>query len=393
MSRFKSIQCLLLSSLFVGACGGTATNNNVPAVGADAAVAGADAVVPAADVPPTPMGLPVLGGYRHTPESVRVRIVATQDDGLDRPRDLAFNPEAPNQLWITNFGSNSMTIVFGPGTPERSADTRGAAGADHFFVQPSGLAFGAPGMLATAQETDQVTQRNTPANFMGPTLWDSNVDIFNGGHASHLDMLHNSPNSNGIAWETGNVYWIVDGAHRALARYDFAQPHEHGGEDHSDGVLRRFAEGMLEFMPGVSAHIEYDRANSRLYLTQPATNQVLMFDPAEATLGTRITPNYDGSRQNRMSGGTMQPFINGGENGLQRPSGLALVNDIFYVADNGNSSITAFNRQGQRIDWVDLSSVAPAGSLQGIALDARGYIYVTDTQGNRVIEVAPLGAM
>lgn len=393
MSRSHSIRALLLSSLVLGACGGTAGTGNTMTVDPDASMAAADASMPAADVPPAPTGLPVLGGFRHTPESVRVTVVATADDGLDSPRDLAFNPESPDQLWITNFGSNSITIVFGPGTADRIADTRGAAGADHFLAQPAALAFGAPGMLATAQEINVATQRNTPADFMGPTLWDSNVDVFNGGHASHLDMLHNSPSSNGIAWETGNVYWVVDGAHRALARYDFAQPHEHGGEDHSDGVLRRFADGMLQHMPGVSAHLEYDHANSRLYVTQPASNQVLMFDPADAVQGTRISPNYDGSRQNRMNGGTMQPFINGAEHGLMRPSGIALVNDVFYIADNGNSTVTAFNREGQRIDWVDLSSVSAPGTLQGIALDGRGYIYVTDTVGNRVLEIAPLSAM
>ena len=35
---------------------------------------------------------------------------------------------------------------------------------------------------------------------MGPTLWDGNLNIYDGGHASHLDMLHNSPNGAGIAW-------------------------------------------------------------------------------------------------------------------------------------------------------------------------------------------------
>jgi DNA-binding beta-propeller fold protein YncE len=374
----------------LGACGGTAASGPAPTV-MDAAMAGTDAAV-AADVPPMPRGIPALGGFRHTPDSVRVREVATADDGLDRPRDLAFHPARPDQLWITNFGSNSITVLINPGKANRTADTRGAAGADHFLVQPSAIAFGDNNFFATAQETDRITQRMTPADFMGPTLWDSDLDIFNGGHASHLDMLHNSPNSNGIAWETGNVYWVVDGAHRALARYDFGEPHPHGGEDHSDGILRRYAEGMLRFMPGVSAHIEYDHSNNRLYVTQPATNQVLMFDPAEATMGTRIAPNYDGTRQNRMNGGTMQPFINGAEHGLMRPSGLALVGDTFYIADHGNSTITAFNREGQRIDWVDLSTHAAPGSLQGIAVDGRGYIYVTDAENDRILEIAPADA-
>lgn len=395
VSRARSLLYIALTAALPLACGGQAANNGTPMVSADASAAADAAVadVPPADVPMQPRGLPALGGGRHTMDSVRVRVVATREDGLDKPRDLAFNPEAPEQLWVSNFGSNSITIVMSPGTDARSAETRGAFGADHFLAQPSALAFGAPGMLATAQEINVATQRGTPPDFMGPTLWDSNVDIFNGGHASHLDMLHNSPNSNGIAWETGNVYWVVDGAHRALARYDFGQPHEHGGEDHSDGVLRRYAEGMLQFTPGVSAHIEYDHETSRVFVSEPAGNRVVVFDPAEATQGTRISPNYDGSRQNRMTGGTLEVFINGADHELQRPSGLAIVNGVFYITDNATSRVTAFNREGQRIDWVDLSAEAPAGSLQGIAVDSRGWLYLTDVVNDRVIEVAPRDAM
>jgi DNA-binding beta-propeller fold protein YncE len=88
----------------------------------------------------------------------------------------------------------------------------------------------------------------------------------------------------------------------------------------------------------------------------------------------------------------MQPFINGAEHGLMRPSGIALVGDTFYIADHGNSTITAFNREGQRIDWVDLSTHAAPGSLQGIAVDGRGYVYVTDAENDRILEIAPADA-
>lgn len=389
MELRRALSSCLPWCLIIG-CGSASSSQPSPSVDA-----GADAPVVAdagPEAPPAPTGLPVLGSYRHTPDSVRVREVANQDDRLSTPRDLAFNPEAPEELWITNFGSNSVTIVRHPGEDNRDASTRGRAGAEHFLAQPSALAFGAPGFLATAQETDRITQTTTPADFMGPTLWDSNYDVFDGGHASHLDMLHNSPNGNGIAWETGNVYWYVDGAHRALTRYDFVRPHAHGGEDHSDGIVNRYATGMLQFVAGVSAHLEFDHSNGKLYMSEPGANRIAVFDPAGATMGSRILPDYDGSLQRRMTGGTLETFIDGAAFDLQRPSGLALVNDVFYVTDNATSVIAAFDREGHRIDWVDLSSLTPTGSLQGIALDARGWIYVTDSVNHRVLEVAPLSA-
>ena len=45
------------------------------------------------------------------------------------------------------------------------------------------------------------TAVDVEANFMGLTLWDGNLKEWEGGHLSHLDMLHNSPNGAGIAWE------------------------------------------------------------------------------------------------------------------------------------------------------------------------------------------------
>ena len=48
-------------------------------------------------------------------------------------------------------------------------------------------------------------------------------------------MLHQSPFSIGIAAETDNIYWLFDGFHNTIAKYNFQDPHpdhEHGGEDH-----------------------------------------------------------------------------------------------------------------------------------------------------------------
>ncbi len=365
------------------------------ACGADPSSTPSDGGAPgdaARDAAMMPRGIPSLGNGAHTIASVRLREVANADDGLSTPRDVAINPEAPEQLWIPNYATNSITIVRNAGTPQRDSVRRTTRGADHFLVRPSAMAFGASGMMATVHETDQITQRQTPANFMGPTLWPTDYKFFDGGHPSHLDMLHNSPNGNGVAWEDANVYWLVDGANRSLTRYDFGMPHEPGGEDHSDGVVRRYAEGMVRFMAGVTAHLEFDRENRVLYMSEPAGNRVARFDPAGAEVGTRILPNYDGSRQNRMNGGTLETFIDGAAAGLRRPSGLALVNNVFYVTDNETSHVVAFDRMGRKIDWVDLSSQIPSGSLQGVAVDSRGYLYLADARGNRVFELAPRDA-
>jgi DNA-binding beta-propeller fold protein YncE len=341
------------------------------------------------DAPPMPRGIPVLGSGTHDRARVRITVVGTAEDGLNAPRDLAFNPEAPEQLWVVNYGSSRATVIRYIGTPQRDAMTRAGVGHTHFMAKPSAIAFGAPGTFGTAQEEDQPTQRQTPANFMGPVVWDANYDLFDSGDDSHLDMLHNSPNAVGIAWEAENIYWVVDGAHRSLTRYDFSTLHERGGVDHRSGTVLRYAEGMITHTRGISNHAEWDGENGVLYVCDPGTNRVLRFSPEGATMGSTIVPNYDGTRQRRMNGGTLETFIDGSMNELRKPCGLARVGEHFYVTDAETSRITAFDRAGRRVDWLDLASEVPAGGLQGLTLDARGYIYVVDTVGSRVLEIAP----
>jgi hypothetical protein len=387
-----TLTSFLASLALVGSGCGSDPMQTPPRPTTDAgADAGADAVTvdAAPDAPPRPMGVPALGGGTHDRSRVRITVVGSRADGLNTPRDLAFNPEAPEQLWIVNFGSSRATIIRNVGTAERDARTRAGVGNTHFMIKPSALAFGAPGTFGTAQEEDQPTQRGTPADFMGPVVWDADYDLFESGDDSHLDMLHNSPNSVGIAWEADNIYWVVDGAHRSLTRYDFATLHERGGTDHRSGTVLRYAEGMITYTEGVSSHAEWDGPAATLYVSDAGSNRVIRFTPEGATMGTTIVPNYDGTRQRRMNGGMVETFIDGSMHELRKPCGLALVNDRFYVTDAETSRITVFDRMGQRIDWLDLSEDVPAGGLQGITLDARGYVYVVNSVDSQVIEIAP----
>ena len=54
----------------------------------------------------------------------------------------SFHPTRPCQLWIVNAGSNSVSIVFNPGTRGQSAEWRQDTCACHFMSRPTALAFG-----------------------------------------------------------------------------------------------------------------------------------------------------------------------------------------------------------------------------------------------------------
>lgn len=365
--------------------------------GANPSTPAADGAVQAdAAVDAGPQGLPVLGNGTHSADAVSVRVIATADDTLATPRDLAFNPDSPRDLYITNFADSSVTILRNTGAADQTADNRAGAQHTHFMSHPAAIAFGASGMLATAQEEDQptqgpVAQGGTPADFMGPTLFLSGYDDFDGGHASHIDMLHNSPNATGIAWESDNIFWVVDGYHQSLTRYDFHQPHEPGGVDHGDGTLQRFVQGEISYTPGLSGHAEYDQDSHRLFFADPGNHRVAVLDPSTAMPTTRISPNYDSSSsssQRMMMGAETQTILDGTAMNMMAPSGLALDHGRLYVSDNASSRIYAITLTGEVIDYLDLSATVPPGGLQGLTLDAEGRIYVVDSVGDRVIEVA-----
>lgn len=356
-------------------------------VGMDASMADATADVAA------PTGLALLGNGAHTRDAVVLDVIADNTSGIRGSRDLAFNPSVPGQLWVTNHPESAMVVLTDVGAPTQDWTRRTGGGGAHFFAKPAALAFGAAGTLATVQEEDGVTQPSTPADFMGPTLWSSDLAIFDAGHASHLDMLHNSPNSAGIAWEQDNSYWVFDGSHSSLSRYAFNMDHGPGGADHSDGEVARYAEGGVAHVPGISAHLEFEMATGLLYVADTGNGRVAVLDPSTATRGTALTPNYDGIVQFNMVGASLTTLVDGAEIGMTRPSGLALRDGMVFVADNLSSRVFAFDTEtGELIDWVDLSSEVAAGGLMGIEFGPEGNLYFVDSLASRVVRLSPLGS-
>ncbi|HEV3193456.1 MAG TPA: hypothetical protein VGY54_23270 [Polyangiaceae bacterium] len=334
-------------------------------------------------------GIPVLGGGHHAVPASQIHVISTQANGLNAPTDLAFNPRVPDQLWVTNHADHSMVIVQHMGTATQSSSKRTGTDDDggHFLAKPAALAFGAPGRLATAEDENQITQPTTPGSFMGPTFWSSDVNIFDGGMASHYGMLHNSPLSVGIAWDHDNVYWVFDGTHSSLTRYDFHAGHPLGGTDHSNGEVARFVEGQVARVAGNVSHLKVDHDTHLLYVADTGNSRIAVLDTTTGTRGAPISPNFDGDLQYEMTGATLATLVDGSAAGLQRPSGLALEQHVLFVTDSASSRIYAFDLQGRPLDWLDLSPQVQPGGLMGLTVDAAGNIFLVDNIGNQVLEI------
>jgi sugar lactone lactonase YvrE len=340
------------------------------------------------DDPEEVVGLDILGGGRHSADSVDIEEMLGSGD-LDTPMDLAFHPTNAGELWIVNLGDSSMTIVSDVDASSWSTQSEHDSSSDHFMVHPAGLAFGTDGMMATIHEEDETTPLTGGASgtFMGPTMWTSSASQFDAGHNSHYDMLHNSPNGMGIAWETENVYWVFDGFHESLTRYNFGDDHGGGGTDHSDADVLRYVEGDVSYEAGVASHLVFDSDSELLYVADAGNGRVAVLDTTSGSIGSAYGPNYDGGRQRRVSSADLWTFADD-DAGLEMPSGIALHDDLLFVVDHATSTIWAFDLEGEVVDYLETG--IDGGSLMGIDFDADGRLYLVDAADERVMRISTL---
>lgn len=369
--------------LLVTACSSSGTS----ATGAGAPVG--KAAVPA----------PELGNGDHSPSSVDWTEIATASAGLKTPRDLAFNPRVPDQLWVLDLADESVVIVANASTDARTSQRRKDGYALHFMAKPAAIDFGAdattiglPGTFATCGESRDTYDDTKPANdFMGPTLWSSDLTVFAkknpNGLGSHLDMLHQSPLCMGISHETANRYWVFEGLTGSIGHYDFMKDNGIGNDDHSDGEYWRYATGQVKYTKGVPSSLFYRAEDAMLYIADSGNARIAKLDTKSGKKGKAIGTMEPMAASYAMDSAAVADVVPASSGLVIRPSGLELRNDIIYVSDNAASRISAFSLEGEQLNWLDTG--LPAGSLGGMAFGPDGKLYVADMVGNRVLRVDP----
>lgn len=328
-------------------------------------------------------------------------VVADESHGLAKPSDIEFQPTT-GKAFITNRQDDSLIVLHAPDAANPDAERFGGEddvlGANHFLAKPSGLAFADNGDWASIHMEDKKTQgfNGTPADFMGPTLWPGDTSVLDGGHASHLDMLHSSPNGAGIAWQTDNLsgdnaYFVFDGQHQAITYYDFRSDHGMGGADHSDGVTLRYMEGELGYVDGTVSHVVYDEG--LLYIVDTGNNRILALDTTTGTLGSPLAPNYDGlgrDKFNDIDDADFWELIDTEAAGMKEPAGMELHEGILYVTDHKKGSVFAFDLvSGELLDTLDLG--VGKGAVQGMGVDPSGTLWFTNENTNEVFKLVAEG--
>lgn len=336
------------------------------------------------NAPLTYAEVPELG----TNATRRLTTIGTSATGLARPTALAFNPDAPEQLWTVNQSINGTVMFVNPG-PGQTVDRRIDSYSSHFMSHVSSLAFGARtfhgGMtFATCQESN-----NGGNDFMGPTLWPADLDVYARVNqdgpllGSHIDMLHQSPMCMGITHDQGNIYWVTDGRNGHVVRYDFTTDHGPGHDDHANGIVRRYPEATFRRVENVPGHLVLDHATGWLYVADTGAGRVYRMDTTMGAQTRRLTPrNEPLAEYTEWRGAPIEVLMTG----LDRPSGIALSGSTLFVSVFGTGEILAFDL-GTRAEVQRIAT--GARGISGLTIGPDDKLWYVDSVAAQVVRIDP----
>ena len=355
----------------------------------------------AEELEPEVSALDALFGNGSHDVSGSLRVVV--DKKLNHPQDLAFNPDVPDELWVVNRGNHSVTIVDNPDSDSAESEKIVDPYAIHFMANVSSIAFGKPGHFATCQDSRNTFDGLSDGDeFMGPTLWPSDRSIFGESNpkaveyltalygmytdlGSHLDMLHESPNCMGVAWEKKNQYWVFDGFHNSINFNNFHADHGLGYDDHDDGVIERWVEGEVKRKRGVVSHLVFDDRTSLLYIADTGNNRIKVLDTTTGSKCDALPSAEPAVEHHAWCDAELTTLVDGDELGMSAPAGIELVEDMLYVTDNGTSRIHRFDLEGNQLDWAETG--LPEGSLAGITAKSTTDLWLVDQEGDQVLRL------
>jgi hypothetical protein len=323
-------------------------------------------------------------------------VIANSSDMVSSPTDLDFHPALNrNELWVTNKGTENTggttVTIYNAGLANQNSEFLQDGNAWHFMSLPTGIAFSENYNFGTSPGVFNANHQPTNP-FTGPTLWSSDPEIYaqpSGGNGSHIDMLHQSPYSQGIAWERDNAFWLVDGYSNDVVRYDFVDDHNPGNDDHSDATIRRYSDVELgrDIQGIVPSHLELDESKTWLYVVDHGNDRVIRMNITTGTAGPAPSmPQTEGVEEySTITDYTWETVVN---TGLQKPCGIIVKGDKMFVSDYATNEIIMYNISS--IPAVEVNRIAtPADGIMGIALAPDGKICYVDHIGNEVVKISP----
>lgn len=319
-------------------------------------------------------------------------VIASASNGVSVPRDLDFHPIlSNNELWVVlksteNSGGKTVKIS-NAGESNQTVQVQQDGNAWHFMSLPTALAFSDNGNFATSPG---VFDANHDAGepFTGPALWSSDPAIYaqpSGGNGSHLDMLHESPYSMGIAYEDENIFWVNDGYNNTVVRYDFGGDHGPGADDHSNGIIRQYTGLGLAEDPTrhVPSHLVLDKTTNFLYIVDSENDRVVRLDIATGNNTGNLTPHEGVTEYSSYTGYSSSTYIN---TGLIQPTGIDLIGNRMIVSDYNNGDIVIYDISDASGTELGRIQTGVAG-IMGVKIGPDGKIWYVNATTNQVVRL------
>ncbi len=321
----------------------------------------------------------------------RADMIGSAVNQLNGPTDLDFHPTlSANELWVINKrneNSGGSTVTFyDAGTSSQYSQHKVDGNSWHFMSLPTGIAFSENTNFANSPGVFDANH-NGGQPFTGPALWSSDPNIYakpSGGNGSHLDMLHQSPECQGIAHEVDNVFWVFDGYNNDIVRYDFAADHGPGNADHSDGIVWRYSQSNVskDAQNKVVSHLVYDKPTDWLYVVDNDNKRVIRLDAKTGTKGS--TPGFGPfeplAEYVHIVNYTWETVV---DSGLIEPAGIDIIENRMIVSDYATGDIIFYDISS--MPAVEMHRInTGAFGIMGVKIGPEGKIWYVDYDGNTV---------
>lgn len=327
-----------------------------------------------------------------------VTVVADEDEDLLIPRDLDFHPDAErNELWIINkdvFNTGGSTVrLFDPGTPDQEYQWQRDPASRHFLSLPTGIAMGDNGNFSTCPGVyDANGNQSTTTPFTGPTLWSADPSIYAGTGfgplGSHLDMLHVTPRSQGIAHERWNRYWVVDGTNRDVVMHDFRTDHGPGQDYHGNAIIHRYTQISITRDPNdhIVSHCVFDKRTNWLYIVDNGGDRVLRLNTRTGNIAPgnpAFGPFEQYVEYKNVTGATWEVVVSAG---LQQPAGIDVVGDHLLVSDHATGDIIFYDMTS---NFTEVGRVNVGTGVMGIKVGPDGRIWSVNATTSELVRLDP----
>jgi len=337
-------------------------------------------------------GIPnIIDGYLNVTPTITT--IASSSEGVATPRDLDFHPVlSNNELWVINKGTEnsggSTVTIFDAGGGTQTEELKQDGNAWHFMSLPTGIAFSSENSnFCTTTGVFDANHQGGATGFTGPSLWSSDMSIYaepSGGNGSHLDMLHESPECQGVAHEIDNVFWVFDGYSSDIVRYDFVDDHGPGNDYHADAIVRRYADVTVTKDPNdhIVSGMVLDKETGWLYIVDHGADRVIRMDINTGSPGG--APTYTApeplTEYSTVTGYTVEDVVT---TGLIQPSGIDIIDNRMIVSDHANGDIIIYDIT--TMPAIELGRVVTGNpGVMGIKIGPEGKIWFVNATNSTV---------